>query len=150
MAVGAIYEQLGNREMAESRYRKALEINPNFAPAANNLAWNLAYRGKNIDEALGFARIAKEQSPKNSSIMDTLGWIFYLKGSYLNAIAELQDSLELEPNNPVINYHMGMAYYKSNKTEAAKTYLERALEINQSFNGAKEAQIILKNIKNAT
>ena len=39
--------------------------------------------------------------------MDTLGWIYYLKGSYLNAISELQDSVELVPDNPIVNYHLG-------------------------------------------
>lgn len=109
MALGTINEKQGDGEKAESYYRKALEINPKFAPAANNLAWHLADRGENIDEALGFARTAKEQLPESPGAMDTLGWICYLNGSYLNAIAELQDSLELEPDNPIINYHMGRA-----------------------------------------
>ena len=58
--------------------------------------------------------------------MDTLGWIYYLKGSYLNAIAEFQDSLEHDPENPVINYHAGLAYYRNKQPDEAKKFLEKA------------------------
>ncbi|UCF56016.1 MAG: tetratricopeptide repeat protein, partial [Deltaproteobacteria bacterium] len=147
MALGTIYDQQRKPDKAEPYYRKALEINRDFAPAANNLAWNLAEKGGNIDEALSFAQMAKEKMPKNAAVMDTLGWIYYLKGSYLSAIAELQDSVELAPDNPLINYHLGLAYYKNNEPDEAKEYLEKALQINQNFRGAEEARSILKEIE---
>lgn len=146
MALGAIYDQQGNHAEAEAFYRKALEIRKDFAPAANNLAWNLAANGGNIDEALGYARTAKEQMPKSAAVMDTLGWIYYLKGSYLNAIAEFQDSLSRDPDNPVINYHLGMAYYKNGQPEKAREPLQRALEIQRDFRGAEEAGRVLEEI----
>ena len=89
MALGTIDDQEGDRKKAESYYRKALEIDRDFAPAANNLAWNLVDGGGNIDEALGLAQKAKEKMPKSPAVMDTLGWVYYLKGSYLNAIARV-------------------------------------------------------------
>ena len=147
MALGAIYDQEGDPEKAEAYYRRALDIKGDFGPAANNLAWNLAEKGGNIDEALGFAQIAKEQMPKSAAVMDTLGWIYYLKGIYLNAISELQDSVEIAPNNPVINYHLGLAYYKNKQPDAAREFLEKALEIDQNFKGAEGARSLLKGIK---
>jgi tetratricopeptide (TPR) repeat protein len=150
MALGTIYDQQGDGEKAETYYRKALEIKQDFAPAANNLAWNLAERGGNIDEALNFAQIAREKMPKNAAVMDTLGWIYYLKGSYLNAIAEFQDSLELDPKNPVTYYHLGLAYYKNNHPNGARECLEKALELERGFRGADQASSILKELKTST
>jgi tetratricopeptide (TPR) repeat protein len=146
MAIGTIYDQINDNKNAEIYYRKALEINPKFGPAANNLAWKLAASGGNIDEALNLAQVAKEQLPKNASVMDTLGWIYYLKGSYMNAISELQDSLELAPENAEVTYHLGMAYYKSNQTSNAKDYLKKALELKADFTGADEARRVLKEL----
>ena len=147
MALGTIYDQQNDNEKAEAYYRKALEIKSDFAPAANNLAWNLAEKGGNIDEALGFAQTAKEQIPDNAAVMDTLGWIYYLKGSYLNAIAEFQDSLSQNPDNPVINLHLGLAYYKNKQPHKAKEFLDKALNMNQNVKGAEEARSILKEIE---
>jgi tetratricopeptide (TPR) repeat protein len=147
MALGTIYDKLGDKEVAETYYRKALEIKGDFAPAANNLAWNLAEKGGNLDEALSFAQIAKEKVPQSAAVMDTLGWIYYLKGSYLNAIAEFQDSLSRTPDNPVINYHMGLAYNKTNQPDKAREFLEKALQIDPDFKGAEEARSILEEIK---
>jgi tetratricopeptide (TPR) repeat protein len=147
MALGAIYDYQGKPEKAEIYYREALDIDQDFAPAANNLAWSLAERGGNIDEALRFAQIAKEKMPKNPAVMDTLGWIYYLKGSYLNAIAELQDSVALAPDNAVINYHLGLAYYKNKQSDEAKTFLEKAVKLDPNFKGADDARKILNQLK---
>ncbi len=146
MAVGTIYDQKGDGQKAETYYRKALDIKKDFGPAANNLAWNLAERGGNIDEALTFAQIAKEQLPSSSAVMDTLGYIYYMKGSLLNAIAEFQDSLARDPGNPVTNHHMGLAQYKNNDKAKAKDYFEKALQLDPNFKGADDARRILKEI----
>jgi len=148
MALGSIYQQEGDYEKAEKCYREALEIKKDFAPAANNLAWILAKLGKNIDEALGYAQVAKEKMPDSAAVMDTLGWIYYLKGSYLNAISEFHDSLEKSPQNPVINFHMGLAQYKINQLNKAKEYIKKALDLDPKFEGASEARKILAKIQN--
>jgi tetratricopeptide (TPR) repeat protein len=147
VALGALHDQKGEKTKAEQYYRQALDIKKDFGPAANNLAWNLVEQGGNIDEALAFAQIAKENMPENAAVMDTLGYIYYLKRSYLNAVAELSDSVKLAPNDPIINYHMGLAYHKANNVDMAKEYLEKALQLNQSFQSADEARKILKEIE---
>ena len=107
----------------------------------------MAEKGGNIDEALSYAQIAKERMPQSAVVMDTLGWIFYLKGSYLNAIAELRDSVELAPDNATIHYHLGLAYHKNNQQDEAKESLEKALEIAPNFKGAEDARKILEAIE---
>ncbi|RJR50568.1 MAG: tetratricopeptide repeat protein [Desulfobacteraceae bacterium] len=147
MALGAIYEQLGELKKAEEAYRTALSIQKDFAPAANNLAWILVETGGNIDEALGLAQTAKSKMAKNPAVMDTLGWIYYLKGSLLNAIGELQDAVQLDASNAVIHHHLGQAFYKNNQLEKATESLERALSVDQNFKGAEQARKLLKEIK---
>jgi tetratricopeptide (TPR) repeat protein len=147
MAIGTIYDLKGEGQKAEAYYRKALEIKRDFGPAANNLAWNLSERGGNIDEALTYAQIAKEQMPNSAAVMDTLGWVYLLKASYLNAIAEFQDSLARDPSNPVVNYHLGLAYHKNKEQAKAQEYFQKALELNPNFKGAEDARKILKELQ---
>jgi len=147
MALGTIYEQLGELKKAEASYRMALSIQNDFAPAANNLAWILVETGGNIDEALGLAQTAKLKMTKNPAVMDTLGWIYYLKGSLLNAIGELQDAVQLDGSNALIHHHLGLAFYENNQFEKAKESLERALSVDQNFKGAEQARKLLREIE---
>jgi len=48
---------------ARRSYSRALEIDPNAAVAANNLAWLQAEAGENLDVALNLAQLAKRQLP---------------------------------------------------------------------------------------
>ena len=140
MMLGTIYDLKKRFDMSEKHYRAALEINPDFAPAANNLAYLLAAQDKNIDEALGFAQKAKEQLPAEPSVMDTLGWIYYKKGLYDSAISEFKDSLEKLADNATVNYHLGMAYYQKGDKPKAKKQLEKALSLDKNFDGVQEAR----------
>jgi tetratricopeptide (TPR) repeat protein len=146
MMLGTIYEMQKRYDLAEKHYRKTLEINSEFAPAANNLAYILAEKNRDLDEALVFARKAKEFLPDDPNVMDTLGWIYYKKGLYGNAVAELSDALEKLSDNPIVNYHLGMALYKKGETGQARAKLERALSISADFEGAAEARETLANL----
>ena len=116
-------------------------------PAANNLAFLLAEKDKNIDEALELARMAKERSPVDPNIMDTLGWVYYKKGLYDSAISEFNDCLQKLPDNATVIYHLGMAYYKKGDSEKARSNLEKALSLNKKFSGADEAKRVLSEIQ---
>jgi tetratricopeptide (TPR) repeat protein len=146
MALGALAEQEGRDDQAENYYRKALEIREDFVPAANNLAWHILKTGGNIDEALKFAQIAKENAPKSAGVMDTLGWVYYHKGRFPSAISELEDALELAPENPVIRFHVGMAYRSNRQFDQAQEHLEKALELDPAFDGADEARAVLEEL----
>jgi tetratricopeptide (TPR) repeat protein len=143
MLLGIMYDIQKKFDLSEKHYRAALDINPDFAPAANNLAYLLATQDKNINEALQFAQKAKEKLPLDANIMDTLGLIYYKKGLYDSAIGEFSDSLEKIPDNAIVHYHLGMAFHKKGDNDRAKTQLEKALSLNQNFDGADEARQIL-------
>jgi tetratricopeptide (TPR) repeat protein len=143
MLLATIYDMQKRYDLSEKHYRAALEIDPAFVPAANNLAYILADRDKDIDEALSFARLAKGKMPDNPSVMDTLGWVYYKKGLYDSAIDEFNDCLEQMPDNATVTYHLGMAYYKKGELQKARAELEKALQLDASFSGANEAKQIL-------
>ncbi len=146
MLLATIYDMQKKPDLSEKHYRKALKINENFAPAANNLAYLLVQNGKNLNEALNFARKAKELMPDNPYVADTLGWVYYKKGLYESAIGEFSESLKKMEDNATINFHMGMAYYGNNQKDLAAKYLKKALELNKNFEGADKARKILSEL----
>ncbi len=143
MMLGIIYDSKKARDQAETHYRKALEIDPDFAPAANNLAYLLADQDKDLELALGYAQTAREKLPNDPSVMDTMGWVYYKKGFYDLAIAEFLDSIEKNPEIPAVHYHLGLAYYETGEKEKAKEALETALNLDDAFDGADRAKEIL-------
>ena len=103
----------------------------------------MVVRNKSYDEALSLAKLAKDKMPNEPKVMDTLGWIYYLKGINLFALEELQDSLSRIPDNPVVIYHLGKVYYRNKQYEKAREYMEKALELDSNFKGADEARRLL-------
>ena len=97
---------------AEALYQQALQIEPNYAPAANNLAYGMLQHQESSDIALSLAQIARQKMPDSSSAADTLAWAYYQKGLYGFAADLLQEALRNSPENPTYHYHIGMVYQK--------------------------------------
>jgi hypothetical protein len=64
----------------ESFLRLALELNPEHTDAANNLGYQLADRGVNLDEAERLLEMAHRLKPEEPNIIDSLGWLRYKQG----------------------------------------------------------------------
>lgn len=122
---------------AKAEYRSLLEIDPRFGPAANNLAWILSEEGgPQLDEALKLALVAKEALPKESAVSDTLGWIYFKKGSNRAALSFIKEAIEIEKNqndnsrvNPEIYYHLGEVEAAEGNSAAAKEAFEMSLKM---------------------
>jgi len=140
MALGVIHDRMGETEKAEEYYRKVLQIKSGHALAANNLAFLLAQDDEKVGEAFDLALLAKDKMPNNANVMDTLGFVYYLKGNYGHAISELERSLSLNPDNALAHYHLGLVYYEKNEFKKAKMLIRKALEIDQNFVGADDAR----------
>ena len=112
-----------------------------------NLAYILAEANRDLNDALKFARVAKEQLPEDANIMDTLGWVYYRRGLYDSAIAEFKSSLAKTPGNAAVIYHLGMAYAKKGDKEKALVELERAIALNLLPSDAHEAKKALEGLR---
>jgi tetratricopeptide (TPR) repeat protein len=146
MMLGAIYDTQKKFEMAETHYRKALKINREFAPAANNLAYVLLMQEKDLDEALRYAQQAETKRPDDPHVMDTVGLVYYKKGQYNFAIGKFSASLEKIPENATVHYHLGLAYYKEGNNKRAHQELEKAINLDDQFDGVEEARFILSKL----
>jgi len=145
--VATILEMQNKHEEARKEYEKVLEIDPQAAVAANNLAWAYADIGANLDVALQLAQTAKAKLPNNADVSDTLGWIYYKKGLAGLAITALKDGVTQDRSNPLIHYHLGLAYAKNGNRPEAQRSLEEALKLDPRFAGADEAKRVLGTLK---
>jgi tetratricopeptide (TPR) repeat protein len=131
---------------AEAAYEKVLSVDAHAAVAANNLAWLLAESGRDLGRALTLAQTAKAQLGENPSIDDTLGWIYFKVQMYPSAVAALEASVDRAGDDPVIRYHLGLAYAKAGELAKSKAQLTRALQMNPNTEFAAEARRVLATI----
>jgi tetratricopeptide (TPR) repeat protein len=125
---------------AQKWWEKAIQIDSRSAAAANNLAWLYAEGRGNLDVALQLAQTARAKFPAQPEIIDTLGWVYYKKALYKQAIFYLQQCVEQDQSNPLYHYHLGKAYAEAGEDAKARRALERALSIQKDFDGAADAR----------
>jgi len=144
MGLGSIYEQTGKDNLAQDAYEKILTIKPDFAPAANNLAWMLAEsKDPDLGEALRLAMTAKQLLPDDAHIIDTLGWVYYRRGSFDRARNEFDQAVQKQEDMPILRYHLALALYGEGKKQEAIKEVERALSQKQPFKEHEEAAATL-------
>jgi tetratricopeptide (TPR) repeat protein len=132
---------------AQEKYQRALDLNPDAAVAANNLAWMYVETGGNLDVAMGLAKKAKAQLPDRADISDTLGWIYYKKGLYALAVPTLLESTGKDPQNPLYHYHLGAAYVAVGEKTKARQAFEAALGGGRRFSNSDDARRALEKLK---
>ncbi|MFO7885952.1 MAG: tetratricopeptide repeat protein [Desulfobacteraceae bacterium] len=143
MALGYLSDIRGDLDQAEAYYTKILDIDPGHGLAANNLAYLLTEKGGSLDKALQLARMAREKRPKDPNVIDTMGWVYYHKGSYLTAVSEFEESLKINPDSALACFHMGMVLYRTKDFERSREYLKKALDLDPDFRGADVARKVL-------
>jgi tetratricopeptide (TPR) repeat protein len=142
VALGGVLENQ-NWQQAEEYYQKALQLQPDYAIAANNLAYLMLNHGGNPNVALTLAQTARKGLPNVSNSADTLGWAYYNQGVYSAAVDALQQAIKEDPKNPNYYYHLGMAYVKQQNYALAKKQFQAAIEIDPNFPQASDAKKML-------
>src|SRR5580700_2071862 len=81
---------------AEKEYRRAIELNPNYATAHQWYAEFLTWRGR-FDEALRESESARRLDPLSLIIATDRGAIFYFSRQYDRAVEQFQSVREMDP-----------------------------------------------------
>jgi len=147
LMLGTLEESRNNWQRAQELYQKTLQVQPDYALAANNLAFLMLEHGGNVDAALSYAQVARRGLPDLPNTADTLAWAYYHKGAYSLAIDLLQEAVKKSPQNATYHYHLGMAYWKNNDKARAKQFLARALELKPANDKADEIRQTLAQLK---
>ena len=86
---------------------------------------------KNIPEALTLIQKAVSKSPNNGTILDSLGWAYFMMEDYEKALGILERAVSLEAGNAVINSHLGDVYWKLKRYREAKFQWSHAATLKQ-------------------
>lgn len=145
--VGALLHRRGDLAGAAAEYNKALKIDPEFAPALNNLAAVELTLNKAPAKAEALARRAVAAAPNSAAYRDTLAEILAARGELPKALAEQRQAVRLEPGNPMYLARAGTLQARLGQTDEAIASLDRALKLSESFPGAVEARKLLDGLR---
>jgi tetratricopeptide (TPR) repeat protein len=135
--LGILEDGRGNSAAAEAHYRKALDISPESAIAANNLAWLIVDNAGNLDEALQLATAAVSKNQSVAEYYDTLGWVYLKKGLTAPAVEQMKKAVALEEAaakrdgttpDPSYRVRLGMALAKAGDKASARREVETSLK----------------------
>ena len=83
---------------------------------------------------------AAKLRPDSGYIVDSLGWVYFQKGQYDEAVHYLEKAAALTPDDPTINEHLGDAYFKKGMYEESLERYKRAL----SFDHPEKEKVLEK------
>ncbi|NCV11373.1 MAG: hypothetical protein EBX06_03950 [Rhodobacteraceae bacterium] len=129
-ARGITHERLKIWPNADQDFRSALALNPDQASVLNYLGYSLIERGEKLDEAMKMITKAVEIEPNSGYIVDSLGWGKFRLGQYEDAVPDLERAAELMATDPIVNDHLGDAYWAVGRKNEARFQWRRALSFN--------------------
>lgn len=94
---GALAQKAGEFDKAETLYRAALGVSPEFGAAWNNLGTVLLEQQKFIDAADAF-RLAAEKSPSDPRPFENLGYVYAVRGWTSESLRYYVAALDRSPN----------------------------------------------------
>jgi serine/threonine-protein kinase len=137
-SLAGAYVALGKSgaDNAEQEFRRAIELNPNYAEAHDALCVSLTYQ-KRFDDALAECKKAQDLDPSSSIVTTDLGVAYAFARRPDEAIEMFRRAHEMDPNLFVPLGYLGFAQtLKGQYTEAIATF-RKAIEVSDGSPNAK-------------
>jgi serine/threonine-protein kinase len=128
--LGEAYASLGHIKVqyehdwsgAELAYTRAIELNPNYAPAHQWLGLYLSLSGR-FDEGLEQMHYAQSLEPSSPLYAAMIGMLLTYQRRYDEAIEQLEKTLEMDPALATARTYLAMAYLRRGEYDLAMQHL---------------------------
>ena len=138
------YDRSHQWNRAEADLKRALQLSPDQPYVLNYLGYSYAEQGRDLDAARHMLERALAQKPRDGAFLDSLGWIILRQGHVAEAVEQLQEAAELTPEDPTVNYHLGVAYWQAGRRVEAQNQWRRALILNPDADDLPKIQAHLR------
>ena len=136
------YRGLKQYEVSDSIYEEILKIDSDNLLIRNNYSYYLSLRDKNLERAEELSRLAIKKEPKNSTYLDTYGWILYRLGNYKDALKYIELAIKNGAyNNPEVLEHYGDIVFELGRCQEALEAWNEAIKYDNKKNEALENKI---------
>ncbi len=125
---GIVQDKWGNKDKCIRIMQQVIVLEPENATALNYLGYTYADLGIELNLAETLIKKAMALNPDDGYITDSLGWVYYQKKNYLQAVEYLERAVELSSHDPVVAEHLGDAYNKADMPQKALETYKQALK----------------------
>ena len=134
-ALGQVKHFNWNWTAAEQDFKRAIELNQNYANAHNFYASFLMSLGR-IDESIAASNRARELDPFSLSISAQRGFLLENARRYDEAIEQLRRVIEMDPNHYQAYWILGHTYAAQGQFEDAVNASQKAVDLSDRNPGA--------------
>jgi serine/threonine protein kinase len=117
-------------QTAEREFKRALELNPRYAPAHIWYSHYLESVGRS-EESFAESKRALDADPLGLVINTHLGWYYLFTRKYDLAIEQLQKTLELDPHFILAHMFLGQAYQQKGMMDEAIREFQEAVSLSR-------------------
>lgn len=128
--LGNLYKKKREWQAAAACYQKAIELDPQYAPAYLNLAKVFVQKGK-LEKAADYLYRALSLNPELAPAKNhfSLGNTFFKQGKLEQAIDCYKRAVDLQPNFPEVYYRLGEIWSRRGQKRQAIEYFQRAVDL---------------------
>ena len=123
---GLVYMRLGEYQVAEESFKRALSISTRDANVAHNYGWMLCQRGRYTEAVPYFAlALGNPTYGERAKTLMTQGLCQMRAGERAEAERSLARAYELDAGNPVTGYNLALLLYQRADNVRAQFYIRR-------------------------
>jgi tetratricopeptide (TPR) repeat protein len=115
---------------SEREYRRAIQLDPNYAPAHQWYGYLLVSEGR-TEEGIQEAKRAADLDPLSVEASWVLGWMLYFAHRYDAAIEQVRRAIDLDPSYFPAHLLLGMSYAQKGEMTQAVAELEKATSLGE-------------------
>ena len=119
----------GNYLIAIDKFKRALDLDPNFLPAKNNLANSYKAIG-NFEKAEFYYKNILKTKPNYIQALNNYGNLKTLIFDYYSAIELYNKALKINENDIAVLFTLANAYHAIGETQKTKEIVEKILKLN--------------------
>lgn len=124
-----------NWDESAREFKRAIELNPNYANAHGHYANYLVSRGYS-EEAIAEADRSLELDPLSLDIGVNRGWVLFLAHRYPEAVEQLRRVITMDANQYSAHWFLSQTYAANGQVEEAIASAEKAVALSDRAPGA--------------